>query len=200
MENSTKVMLGLRLPTDPRWVNIAEKNISDVLSDHAWCEQKAALNAMSTIVRFPQHQELVTELTRIALEEMEHFEMVHEKIKARGFQLGHEQRDCYVQDLSLFIKKGGDKSQELTERLLFAAMIEARSCERFRILSEEIGDDDLKAFYRELMISEATHYTSFIGLAKKYGDPKKVDRRWQEFLDFESTLMEKYGRDSAMHG
>lgn len=200
MENSTKVMLGLRLPTDPRWVNIAEKNISDVLTDHAWCEQKAALNAMSTIVRFPQHQDLVTELTRISLEEMEHFDMVHEKIKARGFQLGHEQRDCYVQDLSLFIKKGGPKDQELMERLLFAAMIEARSCERFRILSEEIEDEDLRAFYRELMISEATHYSTFISLAKKYGDPKKVDRRWQEFLDFESTLMEKYGKESTMHG
>lgn len=193
-------MLGLRLPTDPRWVNIAAKNISDILTDHAWCEQKAALNAMSTIVRFPQFPELVTELTRISLEEMEHFDMVHEKIKARGFHLGYESKDCYVQDLSLFIKKGGSKEQELMERLLFAAMIEARSCERFRILSEEIDDLDLRSFYHDLMISEATHYTTFISLAKKYGDPKQVDRRWKEFLAFEGTLMEKYGNDSTIHG
>ncbi|MFM1931197.1 MAG: hypothetical protein RL226_500 [Bacteroidota bacterium] len=193
-------MLGLRLPTDPRWVNIAEKNISEVLTDHAWCEQKAASNAISTIVRFPEHPELVEELTRISLEEMEHFGMVHAKIKERGLVLGFERKDQYVHDLAAFIRKGGSRKQELVERLLFAAMIEARSCERFRLLSEELEDDDLRQFYRELMVSEAGHYTTFITFAKKYGDPHEVDRRWQEFLDFESSLMAKYGNDPSMHG
>jgi tRNA-(ms[2]io[6]A)-hydroxylase len=200
MEKQNKVMLGLRLPTDPRWVNIAEKNISEVLTDHAWCEQKAASNAISTIVRFPEHPELVEELTRISLEEMEHFGMVHAKIKERGLVLGFERKDQYVHDLAAFIRKGGSRKQELVERLLFAAMIEARSCERFRLLSEELEDDDLRQFYRELMVSEAGHYTTFITFAKKYGDPHEVDRRWQEFLDFESSLMAKYGNDPSMHG
>lgn len=193
-------MLGLRLPTDPRWVNVVEKNISEILTDHAWCEQKAASNAISTIVRFHEHEDLVEELTRISLEEMEHFGMVHEKIKERGLELGPERKDPYVHDLAGFIKKGGSREQQLVDRLLFAAMIEARSCERFRILSEEIADEDLRGFYRELMISEANHYTTFLKYARQYGGGIDVDARWQEFLDFEATLMEKYGKTETMHG
>jgi tRNA-(ms[2]io[6]A)-hydroxylase len=200
MASNEKVMLGLRLPTDPRWVNVVEKNISEILTDHAWCEQKAASNAISTIVRFSEHSDLVDELTRISLEEMEHFGMVHEKIKARGLTLGPERKDPYVHDLAGFIKKGGSREQQLVDRLLFAAMIEARSCERFRILSEEINDEDLRGFYRELMISEANHYTTFLKYARQYGGGIDVDARWQEFLDFEATLMEKYGKTETMHG
>lgn len=200
MEKREKVMLGLRLPTDPRWVNIVEKNIQEILTDHAWCEQKAASNAISTIVRFPEHDDLVEELTRISLEEMEHFGMVHAKLKQRDLKLGPERKDPYVHDLASFIKKGGSREQQLVDRLLFAAMIEARSCERFRILSEEINDPDLQGFYRELMVSEANHYTSFINFARKYGVGIDVDARWQEFLDYESSLMSKYGKRETMHG
>lgn len=200
MASNDKVMLGLRLPTDPRWVNVVEKNISEILTDHAWCEQKAASNAISTIVRFPEYPDLVEELTRISLEEMEHFGMVHEKIKARSLKLGFERKDPYVHDLAGFIKKGGSRQMQLVDRLLFAAMIEARSCERFRILSEEINDEDLREFYRELMISEANHYTTFIKFARQYGGDVDVDARWQEFLDFEATLMQKYGKTETMHG
>lgn len=200
MEKQEKVMLGLRLATDPRWVNIVEKNISEILTDHAWCEQKAASNAISTIVRFPEHEDLVEELTKISLEEMEHFGMVHAKIKERGLQLGFERKDPYVRDLAKFIKTGGSRPQQLVESLLFAAMIEARSCERFRILSEEMEDEDLREFYRELMISEANHYTTFITFARKYGEGVDVDKRWQEFLDFEGALMENYGKKETIHG
>lgn len=200
MEKSEKVMLGLRLPTDPRWVNIVEKNISEILTDHAWCEQKAASNAISTIVRFPEHPDLVDELTKISLEEMEHFGMVHQKIQERNMELGNERKDPYVHDLAAFIKTGGPREQQLVDRLLFAAMIEARSCERFRILSEEIADDDLKLFYKELMVSEAQHYTTFISFARKYGKGINVDKRWQEFLDYEGELMKKYGKKETMHG
>jgi tRNA-(ms[2]io[6]A)-hydroxylase len=193
-------MLGLKMPTDPRWVNIVETNIQEILSDHAWCEQKAASNAISIIVKNPHLPDLVTELTTIAREEMEHFEMVHEKIKDRGLSLGYERKDEYVRDLAGYIKKGGTPTDNLVGNLLFSAMIEARSCERFRILSEEISDPDLKVFYRELMESEANHYTVFLGLARKYGGREKVDARWADFLAFEAELIGKYGKKETMHG
>src|SRR5690606_26666995 len=123
-------MLGLKLPTDPRWVNIVEQNISDILTDHAWCEQKAASNAISLMIRYPELTDLVDEMVKISQEEILHFGMVHDKIKERGFELGRDQKDPYVHDLLSFIRKGGSYSQILVDRLLFAAMIEARSCER----------------------------------------------------------------------
>ena len=193
-------MLGLKLPTDPRWVKLVEQNISEILTDHAWCEQKAASNAISTIVRYPDLTDMVTELTAIAQEEMEHFGMVLEKIKARGFTLGHERKDDYVGQLSKFIKRGGSREGQIVDRLLFAAMIEARSCERFKMLSERISDPDLAEFYRELMISEAGHYTTFLKLARQYGGSIDVDARWQECLDFEAAIIQNYGKKETIHG
>jgi tRNA 2-(methylsulfanyl)-N6-isopentenyladenosine37 hydroxylase len=195
-----KVMLGLRLPTDPRWVNIVEKNIGEILTDHAYCEQKAASNAISTIVRFPEYPDLVEEMTRIAREEIEHFGMVHEELRKRGYALGRERRDPYVHDLASFIIQGGSREQQFVDRMLFAAMIEARSCERFRLLSEEISDPELRGFYRDLMASEADHYTTFLGFARKYGTGVDVDARWKEFLAFEGQLMLRYGRSETIHG
>ena len=199
-EGAEKVMLGLKLPTDPRWVAWVESNISEVLTDHAWCEQKAASNAISTIVRYPELTDLVEELTRIAQEEMEHFGMVVEKIKARGWTLGPERKDPYIHDLAAFIKKGGSREAQLVDRLLLAAMIEARSCERFRMLSERIADEDLRTFYHDLMISEAQHYTTFLGFARKYGGRIDVDARWKEFLEHEADIIQRYGRKETMHG
>jgi len=193
-------MLGLQLPTDPRWVELVESNIPEVLTDHAWCEQKAASNAISTIVRYPELTDLVEELTRIAMEEMEHFGMVVEKIKERGWVLGKERKDPYIHDLAAFIKKGGSREEQLVDRLLLAAMIEARSCERFRMLSERIADDDLKTFYHELMVSEAQHYTAFIGFARQYGGRVDVDARWKEFLAHEAEVIQRYGKKETMHG
>jgi len=193
-------MLGLKLSTDPRWVNIVEKNIAEILTDHAWCEQKAASTAISLIVRFPEFPDMVEEFTALAREEMEHFAMVHKKLLERGMELGRERKDPYVKDLAAFIKKGGNRRMQMVESLLMAAMIEARSCERFRLLSEEIDDEDLRKFYRGLMASEARHYTLFLRYARKYGEGIDVDRRWQEFLEYESSLMEKYGKKETMHG
>ena len=193
-------MLGLKMPTDPRWVNIVEKNVSEILTDHAWCEQKAASSAISIMVRFPEYPDLVDEMTALAKEEMEHFGLVHQKIKERGMELGFERKDPYVKDLRAFIKKGGNRQQQLVEALLMAGMTEARSCERFRILSEEINDEDLQKFYRGLMASEARHYTTFLRFARKYGTGVDVDKRWKEILDYEGELMEKYGKEETMHG
>jgi tRNA-(ms[2]io[6]A)-hydroxylase len=198
---SEKVMLGLKLPTDPRWVNIVEKNIEEILTDHAYCEQKAASNAISCIVRFPEYPDVVEEMVRISREEMEHFGMVHQELLKRGLQLGRERKDEYVQDLADYIRSGGgSKEQHFVDRMLFAAMVEARSCERFRLLSQEISDPSLKTFYHDLMISEAEHYATFIRFAKKYAGKIDVDKRWQDFLSFEASLMEKYGKKESIHG
>lgn len=195
-----KVMLGLRLPTDPRWAKIAEGNIEEILTDHAWCEQKAASNAISCMVQFSDHTDLVEEMTRIAQEEITHFGMVHHELKKRGLKLGRERKDSYVHDLASFMKKGGSRQHDFVDKMLLAAMIEARSCERFRLLSENISDKELRTFYRDLMASEAEHYATFIGFARKYGTGVDVDKRWAEFLEYESSLMQKYGKSETMHG
>lgn len=193
-------MLGLKLPTDPRWVNIVEKDIEEILTDHAYCEQKAASNAITVIVRFPEYSDVVEAMGELAKEEMEHFQMVHQELLKRGYKLGEERRDEYVHDLLKFTKKGGGREQQFVEKMLFGAMIEARSCERFRLLSEEIADPALRVFYRELMESEARHYTMFLKFAKKHATTIDVDKRWQEFLTYEATLMGKYGKEGRMHG
>jgi tRNA 2-(methylsulfanyl)-N6-isopentenyladenosine37 hydroxylase len=193
-------MLGLKLPTDPRWVNIVEKNIQEILTDHAYCEQKAASNAISIIVKFPQYSDVVEAMGELVKEEMEHFQMVHREIQNRGLELGKERRDEYIHDLLSYITKGGDEEQQFVERMLFAAMVEARSCERFRLLSEELEDPALKVFYRELMESEARHYIMFLNFARKYAVRIDVDKRWKEFLEYEATLMVKYGKKETIHG
>jgi tRNA-(ms[2]io[6]A)-hydroxylase len=193
-------MLGLKLATDPRWVNIVEKNIEEILTDHAWCEQKAVSNSISLVISYPEYTELVDKMLTIAKEELAHFEMVHQKIKQRGLVLGKERRDEYVNDLYQFMRKGYKREIALVDRLLFSALIEARSCERFKILSEQISDEDLKQFYRELMISEATHYTTFLSFARKYAGKEDIDKRWQEWLDYEAEIISKYGKSETMHG
>lgn len=193
-------MLGLKLRTDPRWANIAEKNLEEILTDHAWCEQKAASNAISLIVNNSQYGDLVTTMTEIAMEEMSHFQMVHDIIKARGYTLGPERADDYVGQLFRFCKKDGSKNQAFIDRLLFAAMIEARSCERFRVLSTNIKDEELAKFYHELMISEAGHYTTFLKFAKQYSTDVDVDKRWKEWLEFEGELIQNYGNKEEIHG
>jgi tRNA 2-(methylsulfanyl)-N6-isopentenyladenosine37 hydroxylase len=194
-------MLGLKLPTDPRWVNIVEKNIEEILTDHAYCEQKAVTNAISIIVSFPDQTELVDEMLSLAKEELIHFEMVHEKLKARGLKLGKERKDHYVGEIYKFMRKGWDnRNVVMVERLLFSAIVEARSCERFKLLSEQIQDRDLAAFYRALMISEANHYTMFLSLARRLAKDIDVEKRWQEFLAFEAEVIAKYGVSETMHG
>jgi tRNA-(ms[2]io[6]A)-hydroxylase len=193
-------MLGLKLPTDPRWVNIVEKNIEEILTDHAFCEQKATSTAISLIVSFPEYTELVQEMTSLVKEEMSHFKMVHDKIVERGWTLGRDRKDDYVIQLVKFFPKGGSRTDQLVHRLLYAAMIEARSCERFRLLSEELADKELAEFYRKLMVSEANHYTMFLGFARQYGDRKTVDKKWQDLLDYEAKIMKNLGKKETVHG
>ena len=193
-------MLGLKLCTDPRWVNIVESNIEEILTDHAWCEQKAATNAMSLIINNPHLTDMVTALIDLAKEELDHFERVHNIIKARGKKLGLERKDHYVNELYKFMHKGGSRNSSLVDRLLFSAMIEARSCERFKVLSENIQDKELAKFYRELMISEAGHYTTFLGFARKYGDGIDIEKRWNEWIEFEASIITNYGKHETVHG
>jgi tRNA-(ms[2]io[6]A)-hydroxylase len=193
-------MLGLKLKTDPKWVNIVETNIEEILTDHAWCEQKAATNAITMITHNSEMEELVTELLVIAREELEHLQMVHDLIKRKGYQLGRERKDNYVNELFKFLKKDGSRLQALIDRLLFSAMIEARSCERFKVLSENIKDEELSGFYRDLMISEAGHYTTFLGLARKHGNEAEVNKRWKEWIEYEGSIITKYGTQETIHG
>ncbi|SER10815.1 tRNA-(ms[2]io[6]A)-hydroxylase [Hyunsoonleella jejuensis] len=193
-------MLGLKLPTDPRWVNIVEKNIEEILTDHAFCEQKATSTAISLIVSFPEYTELVQEMTALVKEEISHFKMVHDKIIERGWTLGRDRKDEYVIQLMKFFPKGGSRTTQLVHRLLYAALIEARSCERFRLLSEELEDEELRTFYRNLMVSEANHYTMFLGFARQYGNKKEVDAKWQQLLDYEAKIMSNLGTSEAIHG
>ncbi|SDH47047.1 tRNA-(ms[2]io[6]A)-hydroxylase [Winogradskyella thalassocola] len=193
-------MLGLKLPTDPRWVNIVEKNIEDILVDHAYCEQKAASTAISLIVGFPEYTELVQEMVELVNEEMSHFKMVHDLILENGWTLGRDRKDDYVIALIKFFPKGGSRTTQLVHRLLYAALIEARSCERFRLLSEELEDKKLAKFYRKLMISEAGHYTMFLNFARKYGDRAEVDQKWEALLDFEADIMRNLGNKETIHG
>jgi len=193
-------MLGLKLPTDPRWVNIVEKNIDEILTDHAFCEQKAASTAISLIINFPEYPELVNEMIALSREEMGHFKMVHDRILARGGTLGKHRKDDYVIELMKFFPKGGDRKTQLIHRLLYAALIEARSCERFRLLSEALEDQELAEFYRKLMISEAGHYTLFLKFARKFGDREIVDRKWMDLLAYEAEIMKNLGKKETIHG
>lgn len=184
-------MLGLKLATDPRWVNIAEKTIEEILIDHAFCEQKAATTGISLIVRFSDYPEIVEKVSPVVAEEWGHFRKVLKELKARGFNLGKQRKDNYVIELQKFMKKGGSREVQLIEALLVCAMIEARSCERFRLLSLHVSEDRLKEFYHEFMVSEAGHYRMFIDLAEQYGDKEYVKDRWNAYLDYEADLMKR---------
>ncbi|MFT2009456.1 tRNA-(ms[2]io[6]A)-hydroxylase [Pontibacter sp. 13R65] len=185
----TKTILKLQLPTDPRWVNIAEKNIEEILVDHAYCEQKAATSAISLIVKYPDKTRLVEEMTDLVAEEWSHFERVLAELKKRGYGLGRNRPDEYVVELAKHIRKGGQRGRQLMDHLLINALIEARSCERFKLLWKNIADEELQKFYYELMVSEAGHYVSFVKLAKEYMPPAVVDARLKELLEIEAAII-----------
>ena len=192
--------LGLKLPTDPRWVNLAEMSLEDILTDHAYCEQKAATSCISLIQKFPDKIEMVKEVAPIVTEEWGHFRLVLAELDKRGLRLGRQRKDEYVNKLMQFNKKGGSREEQLLEKLLTCALIEARSCERFRLLSLHIADDDLKEFYYKFMVSEAGHYHLFIDLAKKYAGKEKALARWQEYLNFEKEMLKTLKvRGDRMH-
>lgn len=194
------MMFRLQLPTDPRWVNVAEMSEEAILSDHAYCELKAAGTAIALIHKFYDYPNVVHQMTELAREEMEHFKRVNEIIQKRGYQLGVVKKDEYVRQISTQVKSGGGRIRQLVDHLLVAALIEARSCERFKLLSEQIKDKELAEFYRELMESEAGHYTMFISLAREVAPRKTVDKRWEEILTIESEIMKTLVNGSSIHG
>jgi tRNA-(ms[2]io[6]A)-hydroxylase len=196
----TNHVLGLQLPTDPRWVDIAQMNIEDILVDHAYCEQKAASSCISLIVQYPDKKDLVDMMTPVVAEEWSHFERVIEQLNKRGMKLGKQRKDEYVIKLQGILKKGGGREAQLVEKLLMNALIEARSCERFKMLHQNIEDEELQKFYYELMISEASHYKNFLSLAKSYMGDEYVSKRWKEFLIEEAKIIESLEvRGDRMH-
>ena len=195
-----KTILKLKLNTDPRWVDIASKNIEDILVDHAWCEQKAASTGISMIIHYPEKTRLVAELTLLVAEEWSHFERVLQELRKRGYALGRPRRDDYVIQLLAHVRKGGARERQLMDQLLVSALIEARSCERFKLLWKNITDPDLAKFYYELMVSEAGHFVSYVDLAKEYCDPQVVSERLQELLKIEGEIVINLPvRDDRMH-
>ena len=193
-------MLGLKLPTDPRWVDLAEKSLEEILTDHAYCEQKAATSCISLIQSYPDKIEMVEALAPIVTEEWGHFRLVLAELKKRNLILGRQRKDEYVNALMQFEKKGGSREERLVEKLLVFALIEARSCERFRLLSLHLPDEKLKEFYHGFMISEAGHYRLFLDLAHKYGNTEKVKSRWNSFLEYEAGIMQTLSpRGDRMH-
>jgi tRNA 2-(methylsulfanyl)-N6-isopentenyladenosine37 hydroxylase len=198
--SDTKTILGLQLSTDPRWVNLAEKSMQEILTDHAWCEQKAATTCISLIQGFSDKEKIVAELSPIVTEEWGHFRLVLAELQKRGLKLGRQRKDEYVNALIRFQKKGGAEIDRLIDQLLMMAMIEARSCERFKRLSEDLNDEYLRHFYRRFMESEAGHYTLFIELAETYMDKEKVRVRWSEWLEYEAGVIKNLGiRGDRMH-
>jgi tRNA-(ms[2]io[6]A)-hydroxylase len=183
-------MLGLKLPTDPRWVDMAEMDLAEILTDHAYCEQKAATSCISLIQGYPDKVEMVKALAPIVTEEWGHFRLVLLELERRGLKLGHQRKDEYVNELFKFEKKGGSREDRLLERLLIFALIEARSCERFRLLSVNLKEADLQEFYHKFMVSEAGHYRLFLDLANTYFPAERVKLRWQEYLEREAEIME----------
>jgi tRNA-(ms[2]io[6]A)-hydroxylase len=200
LSTDTKSILGLKLPTDPRWVDLTKKSLEDILTDHAYCEQKAATSCISLIQRYSDKEKLVQELSPIVTEEWGHFRSVLAELQKRDLKLGKQRKDEYVNQLMRFEKKGGSEEDRLLDKLLMCALIEARSCERFKRLSEGLNDKYLQNFYRKFMESEAGHYTLFIELAETYIEKKKVRRRWQEWLNHEAEIMKQLSlRGDRMH-
>ena len=186
---ATVQMLNLQLPTDPRWVNLAEMDLGEILTDHAYCEQKATTSCISLVQGYSDYPEIVAQVAPVVTEEWGHFRMVLHELERRGLQLGRQRKDEYVNGLMKFMQKGGGREKALLEKLLLCALIEARSCERFRLLSLYCSDEDLRKFYHKFMVAEAGHYVLFIELARKYFDRERVDRRWQEWLAYEEQLL-----------
>ncbi|MGQ0740124.1 MAG: tRNA-(ms[2]io[6]A)-hydroxylase [Bacteroidota bacterium] len=200
LSQDSKNILGLQLPTDPRWVNLTEKSLEDILTDHAYCEQKAAISCISLIQRYSSREKLVAELSPIVTEEWGHFRLVLAELHRRNLKLGKQRKDEYVNALVDFQQKGGDGEGRLLDQLLTMALIEARSCERFKRLSEGLNDEYMKNFYRRFMESEAGHYTLFIGLAETYIHKEKVRARWQQWLEYEAGIIQNLEvRGDRMH-
>ena len=193
-------MLGLKLPTDPRWVNLAEKSLEEILTDHAYCEQKAATSCISLIQMYPEKDELVSSLAPIVTEEWGHFRQVLAELKSRNLKLGRQRKDTYVNALLNFQKKGGSRDDRLLEKLLTCALIEARSCERFRLLSLYISEKSLRSFYHQFMVSEAGHYRLFLELARLYATMDVANERWNQYLQEEVRILTSMNpRGDRMH-
>lgn len=190
LSQDTKNILGLQLPTDPRWVNLAEKSLEEILTDHAYCEQKAATTCISLIQRYSSREKLVAELAPIVTEEWGHFRLVLAELHKRNLKLGKQRKDEYVNALIEFQRKGGHLEDRMLDQLLTMALIEARSCERFKRLSEGLNDEYMRKFYRRFMESEAGHYTLFIDLAETYMDKETVRQRWKEWLEYEAGVIQ----------
>lgn len=193
-------MLGLKFETATSWAEIAKDDLQQILTDHAYAEQKASSNAIGIILNYSEDTKLVKEMITISIEELQHFKMVHDLMTKRGMVLGRARRNDYAQYIHNFFKKTPNRTDALIQRLLVAALIEARSCERFKVFSENLEDTELANFYKDLMISEANHYTTFLGFAREYQNPEIVNKKWNALLEYEAEFMKNRGTQATVHG
>lgn len=200
MSTAENSILGLKMPTDPRWADLASVSLEEILTDHAFCEQKAATQCISLIQLYPDKPELVNALSPIVTEEWGHFRMVWAEMKKRGYPLGRQRKDDYVNLLLQHAPKNKPGDEKLLHRLMTCALIEARSCERFRLLSEELEEEALRSFYHKFMVSEAGHYRLFIDLAEQYYPVEKVRAVWAQWLNIEAQVLQMLTpRGDRMH-
>ena len=205
-------MLCLKVPTDAAWAAAAMRDVDAVLVDHAHCEMKAASNALSLATRHPSDAELVTALTDLAREEIEHFQRVFAMLVERRITLGPPPVDTYAAELRKAAKAlplEGAGAGRLVDRLLVGALIEARSCERFKLLGDATADDPARegehALWTELLAAEARHYRTFVDLAERAaGGPvdARLDRLAAAEAEIVQTLAQKAGEGSraTIHG
>ena len=180
-------MLHLAVPTDSGWLPRALTDISELLLDHAHCEQKAAGNAVALLFRYPQHAFLMSPLAELAREELAHFQQVLALLDARGERFRPQRASPYAGRLRQVVR--APEPQRLLDTLLCSAVIEARSCERFQLLAGGLPDAELAAFYRGLLASEARHHQMFLELADVLVPPDEVRVRLDEIAAYEASVL-----------
>jgi tRNA 2-(methylsulfanyl)-N6-isopentenyladenosine37 hydroxylase len=188
----------LAFNTPPEWIKAVLADFDSFLQDHADCERKASAMAMSFVAKCPDKVDIIPELIETALEEMEHFKLVYDIMAKRGVQLKAEMpKDTYIQDLISQCRTKPD--ERLIDRMLLASIIECRGAERFRIVAENVEDDELRKFYKLLWISEAKHGNIFVKMVLKYFDKKEVYERLDFLVKKEAEICSKLPIRAALH-
>ena len=195
-------MLGLLANTNKAWAKIVLQDLQAFMNDHAYNEMKAAQAALAVINHRPNDIEFVNTMSALAIEEMQHFEMVFERMQKYSFELGKEQVNVYAMKLRKFFPKTKDVEEKFLQKLMLSSLIEARSCERFVVLADVMKQNypELSNFYAGLFESEARHYRVFLEYARKYGGRERIDRIWNKLLIFEAEIIQQLGKSALVHG
>lgn len=190
-------LLQLRFKTSGKWIEAVLANFDRFLNDHAQAEKKASGMAMSMLSHYPDKPGLVNAMIDLAIEELAHFREVIKIMQARGLQPGSDEKDSYVNQIRGHIRR--ESRLYLLDRLLTAAIIEARGCERFGLVAQFHSDSAICQFYQRISDSEVKHRRLFIDLAAEYFSTKTVAERLNELLDIEARIAESLPVRAALH-